>query len=85
MGDGDSDTSDFFSFLDEVMVSHVWDDKGTFVIIAYAEDEFGLFGPEVSKTIVISSYKMVNNLLLRFFESHPLFFKILQILFQIIY
>jgi len=82
-GNGEEDTTVFVSSGDDVTVSHVWDEKGTYTVIAKAEDEFGLFGPEGSKTITIPRCKMVNNFLLRFLERHPLCYMIFRAIFHL--
>jgi hypothetical protein len=79
-GDTKSDTTDFVASGSDKSVSHVWNAEDSYTITAYAEDEFGSFGPEVTFTIVIPRDKAINNPFLNWLQSHPNLLLLLQIL-----
>jgi len=57
----------------EVNASHIWNKKGTYIIKARAEDEFGIIGPWGELTVTIPRDKSISSsLLLRFLEQYPL-------------
>ena len=63
----------------EVNASHIWNKKGTYIIKARAEDEFGYFGPWSEFTVTMPRDKSISSSpFLRFLERYPL----LNLLFQ---
>lgn len=64
------------------IVSHTWTAENTYVITAYAIDEFGLEGPETEKTFTAPRTREINNRYLNFLRYHPNMFPILRLLLQ---
>ena len=64
------------------IVSHTWTAENTYVITAYAIDEFGLEGPETEKTFTAPRNREINNRYLYFLRYHPNMFPILRLLLQ---
>ena len=60
--------------------SHIWDEKGTYIIKAKAEDIYGLISPEATLEVTMPKNKVMNILLFlqRFFQRFPFFEKILN-------
>jgi hypothetical protein len=82
-GDGDSETTSFSGSGTNVTVSHTWSDKGTYSIIAKAEDgngaESDLSNPFY---ITIDKSKAINTPFLNFLQSHPNMFPLIQRILQ---
>jgi len=76
--DGDSDVTGLNPSGTDVKVKHTWNNKGTYTIRAYAEDEYGLVGPEGTLTVTMPRSRAINGFFLRFLEQFPL----LQLLLQ---
>ena len=80
-GDDKNDTTDLNLSGVDVTLYHTWSKKGNYIIKAYAQDEFGLDGPESSKSVTIprsrevTMHSLVMNLLKRF----PLLERILNL------
>jgi len=78
-GDNTSDTTDFNLSGTNVTVSHTWTKKGTYIISVKAEDVYGAESDWATLEVTIPRYRAIDITILRFFESHPLLFKILQL------
>jgi hypothetical protein len=78
--DGDSDETGLNPSGEDVKVKHTWDNDGTYTIRAYAEDEFGLVGPEATLTVTITKGKnrAITSPFQWFLQQHPYLFPILQ-------
>ena len=78
--DGDSEETGLYSSGTDVKVKHTWQSEGTYTIRAYAEDEFGLAGPEETLTVTITKGKnrAINILFLNFLQQYPNLFPLLQ-------
>jgi hypothetical protein len=81
-GDGNEDWTPYVPSGKYEEMSHAWEDTGTFVITASAEDIFGNIGPEATFTVVIPRNKAINNPILNWLQCHPNLFPILQKLIQ---
>jgi len=77
-GDGNVDTSDFVASGSDKSVSHIWDGEDTYYIIVRAEDTFGNVGGQAIKQITIPRNKVIYNFFLRFLQSYPNIFPLLQ-------
>jgi len=66
---------------EEVCASHAWNKKGTYTISVTVRDENGA-SVKAYMEVTIPRNRAIDNPLLRFFEGHPLLFKILQLLFK---
>jgi uncharacterized protein YxeA len=76
--DGDSDETGLYPSGEDVKVKHTWDSDGTYTIRAYAEDEFGLVGPEGTLTVTMPRNRATSNVLFyRLLEQFPLLQKLL--------
>jgi hypothetical protein len=78
--DGDSDETGLYPSSTDVKVKHTWDSDGTYTIRAYAEDVFGLVGPEATLTVTMPRNRAINGFFLRFLEQFPILQKILLLL-----
>jgi bacillopeptidase F len=81
-GDTTSNTTMFSPSGTNVTVSHTWTLEGTYIIKAKAEDEFGLIGPEATKTVTMPRNKAINTPFLNFLKQYANLFLILQRLLQ---
>ncbi len=81
-GDNISNTTGFNPSGTNLTVSHSWATKGKYTISVKAEDEFGLISPEATKVVTITKNKIIDNPILKFFESHQNLFQILQKIIQ---
>lgn len=81
-GDGYINKTDFKQSGDKVMISHLWRLDGTFTIIAKAEDQYGLEGPETEKTFKVPRNREINNRYFNFLRFNPNIFPIIQRLLQ---
>ena len=77
-GDTDSYSSIFVPSGTDVTLSHTWTSKGSYLIKAKAKDEFGIFGPETTKTVNVPRIKSINTGFLNFLKIHRNIFPILQ-------
>lgn len=77
-GDGNSETTDFFSSGTDVKVKHIWDKPGTYAIKAKAEDTNGKIGPEGILSVSMPRNRAINRSFLNFLENYPNLFLILQ-------
>jgi len=75
-GDGTYDTIGGPSNTD-IQVSHVWENRGTYTIAAYPQDDNGIIYPTVYKQVIIPRNKAISSLFLQFLQSHPNQFQIL--------
>ena len=82
-GDGDSETTSFSGSGTNVTVSHIWSDKGTYSIIAKAEDGYGAES-DLSNPfyITIDKSKAINTPFLNLLQSYLNLFPILQRILQ---
>jgi hypothetical protein len=82
--DGNFDTTGVNPSGVDVKVKHSWNNKGTYTIRAFAEDEHGLIGPEGTLTVTIKKGKnrVINSPFLNFLQSHLNLFPILRLLLQ---
>jgi hypothetical protein len=62
-GDGDSDTTNLNPSGTDVLVDHVWIEKGTYTITAKAEDEHFSVSSQTTLTITITKSKTASNTL----------------------
>lgn len=53
-GDGENETTKFYSTYTYATVSHTWVEEGTYTISVYAEDEHGLIGRESTLEVTMS-------------------------------
>lgn len=81
-GDTNSESTIYVSSGKDVTVSHTWNYKGTFLIKAKAKDEFGINGPEATKTVNVPKIKAINRNLLNYLQIYKNIFPILQLLLQ---
>jgi hypothetical protein len=81
-GDGDTDETGLNPSGEDVKVKHTWNSDGSYIIRAYAEDEFGLVGPEATLTVTMPRNRAVNTPFLSFLQQHPNLFPILQQILQ---
>ncbi len=81
--DGYFETTDFNPSGEDVKVNHTWYSEGTYNITAYARDEFGLTGPEVTHTITITKKsRAIKTPFLKFLKQYLNLFQILQKIIQ---
>lgn len=80
-GDGMNDTTDLNLSGTDVTLAHTWSKKGDYIIKAYAQDEFGLDGPESTKSVTIPRNRDVTlySLVVRLFKRFPLLERILNL------
>jgi len=77
--DGNTDNTGFFTSGEIVTIPHTWNDQGTYVITAYAEDTKGLKGPESELSVIMPREKSLQtHLFLRFLQNHQNLFPILR-------
>ena len=82
-GDGDPEETGFNPSGDDVKLKNTWNSKGTYTIRAYAEDEFGLVGPEGNLTVIITKKsRAITSPFLNFLQNHPNLLPILKLLLQ---
>jgi len=84
-GDGDQEWTDYYTQDTDVKVNHTFEDKGTFYVKAYAQDEHGADGPETEYEVTMPKNKpfVFNFPLLNWlFERFPNMFSILRLIFQ---
>jgi hypothetical protein len=77
-GDGDSETTSFTTSGNDLTVSHMWTEQGTYSICVYAEDEFGALSITTTVQMIIEKSKTIYNPFLIWLQSHPNMFPILQ-------
>ena len=77
-GDGNSETTSFTSSGSNLIVSHSWSEKGTYIIRIYAEDVHGATSGEIIGQMVIEKSKAINYSLFQFLQSHPILYLIIQ-------
>ncbi|MBU1941839.1 MAG: PKD domain-containing protein, partial [Candidatus Thermoplasmatota archaeon] len=80
------DTTAYVPFGTDVIVSHTWSAEGSYTITAKAEDEFGLIGPETTKTVTMPRDKALDSnfiLLEWLFERFPNAFPILRFVLRL--
>jgi hypothetical protein len=81
-GDTTSTTTDFNASGIGVTISHSWNKKGTYVITAHAEDEYGLISSETTLEITIPRNKAlftIQPILLWLFERFPILRNLLRL------
>ena len=85
-GDSYNETTLFGSSGNDVIVPHLWTEKGTYTIKVYAEDEFGAVSGETTRQIIIKKSKSINqpflNFIQKFLQSHPSILSLIQMLLQ---
>lgn len=81
-GDTKTDSTVYVHTGKDVTVSHTWTSKGIYLIKAKAKDEFGLIGPEATKTVNVHRTKAINRNLLNYLQIYKNIFPMLQILLQ---
>jgi hypothetical protein len=79
-GDGKSDETDYSSIT--VEACHTYEEKGEHTIRAKAIDAHGAESDWATYKVTIARNKANDSLLLRFFENHPLLYRLLQLLFK---
>jgi len=65
-----------------VTVNHTWQKKGTYLVRLKVKDVYGLVSDWATLQVKIPRNRVFDNLILRFFEHHPLLFKMFQLLFK---
>lgn len=73
-GDGNEEETTFYGSGEDVTISHIWEEKDTYVITVKAEDPYGLDGPEATLEVSMPKSKGYNfnfNFFERFFERFP--------------
>jgi WD40 repeat protein len=75
-GDDTSDITDYYTSGTDLIVKHIWTEKGSYKITVYAEDINGLSGPENTLTVNIPRNKISNFSFLRIFLPFSDFFPI---------
>ncbi|MCJ7571655.1 MAG: LamG domain-containing protein [Candidatus Thermoplasmatota archaeon] len=81
-GDGTTDTTGFYQSGINVTVKHTWISDETYNIIAYAQDEHGLNGPNTTLSVTMPKthiYNPIIQLLLKMLDRFPFFEKILNL------
>jgi len=69
---------------DTIIVPHVWNITGTYVIKAHAQDEHGLSGPEATLPVTMPRNRhAINTPLSRFLQQHTNLFSVLRFLIQV--
>jgi len=81
-GDGAYDTTKAYPSGTDVPVSHIWNEIGTYIITAWAENYYGEYSPSTLKPVAISRDKAINLPFLQFLQSHP---NQLMILIRLLY
>ena len=81
-GDTNTYSSIYVPSGTDVTLSHTWTSKGSYLIKAKAKDEFGIFGPETTKTIKVPKSKSINIDFLNFLKINRGIFPILQFLLK---
>ena len=78
-GDGTTDTTECYPSCTPVEVCHIYEEKGTYIIKAYAIDCcWGAEGPESTFEVTIPRARYVYPLIVRLFERFPNAFPILR-------
>jgi len=82
-GDGSSEWTEFISSEEELTVSHIWNEEGSYEIRAQSVDQFGMESNWVTLSITMPKTKDISNSLLEFlinklFERFPLLNNILN-------
>jgi len=84
-GDSNTFNTSFTTSGANFTVSHTWSEEGSYTIRVKAEDEFGLIGPESTKTVTMPRTKnKFNRPILNFLDNHPNLFPILQLILQLL-
>jgi parallel beta-helix repeat protein len=79
-GDSTSNTTGFYQSGTNVIESHIWYKKGSYLIIAKAEDESGLIGAWGALLVKIPRDKSISSSsLFKFLERYPLLNRIFNI------
>jgi len=65
-----------------MILSHTWNEEGTFAIRAKAKDDYGAESGWAKLEVTMPRNKAINTPFLRLLENHPVLFKMLQLLFQ---
>jgi len=81
-GDNTTTTTDYYKSGEEINVSHIWGLVGNYSVRVKALDEHYAWSDWVTLEVIIPRNKVIDNPLLRFFEVHPLLYKIFQLLFK---
>jgi hypothetical protein len=82
-GDTVKEETEFKTSGTDVTVKHTWGTQGVYTIIAEAQDNTGLTGPEASKIITIKKSKTLNLPCFRFLQNYPNILPILKYLLGI--
>ena len=80
--DGNPEETGFNPSGDDVKLKNTWNNEGTYTITAYAEDEYGLVGPEGTLTVIMPRNRAINTPFLNFLQQYPNLFPMLSLLFQ---
>jgi hypothetical protein len=67
---------------EEITQSHIWTKKGDYTIKAKAKDINGAESNWTTLEVTIPRNRAIDNQILRFFEDHPLLYKIFQLFFK---
>ncbi|MCK4902360.1 MAG: hypothetical protein KAS76_03300, partial [Thermoplasmatales archaeon] len=79
-GDGGTGITDLNPSGDDMLVSHTWDEQKTNIVKVKAEDANGLIGPESTLTVTMPRNKIINRLILNFFENHPYLYALIKLI-----
>ena len=78
-GDGDNETTSFTTSGTNLTVSHSWSEKGTYSIIARAEDGYNALSDWTEPHLIsIQKSKSIQNLFLTWLHNHPNLFPIIR-------
>ena len=70
-GDGKKDTSPFYISGLDIIASHTWSVKGTFIIKVKVEDIYGRVSPEATLSVNMPRNKAINQPFLNLLANHP--------------
>ena len=83
---GDGETTDWTAYRPSgspgYSESHTWYGIGKYTIKAKAKDSNGLESPWTEYSFSTPRSRIYDNPIIRFFENHPLLYKMLQLLFR---
>jgi hypothetical protein len=79
-GDGGTGITNLNPSGDDMLISHTWDEQKTYIVKVKAEDANGLIGPESTLTVTMPRNKIINRLILNFFENHPYLYALIKLI-----
>jgi len=78
-GNGNTETTEFNPSGEDVIVKHIWSERGTYTIKATAEDSDRFVGPEGTLSVTMPKNKpYINTPFLQFLENHQRMFPLLR-------